>query len=78
MRAHALGIALLLVGTISCTSSQPTPAPTVVKRVPVKDEEGNELTEPEKVRSKQVRIDNGGVKTVTIGNINGDYALGCT
>jgi hypothetical protein len=81
MSVQALGITLLLLGTISCTSSQPTPAPaaasTVVKPVPVKDEEGNELTEPEKVRSKQVQIDNRGVKTVTVGNTNGDYVLSC-
>ena len=78
-KAQALGIALLLLGTLSCTSSQPIPAsaPTVVKPVPVKDEEGNELTEPEKVRSKQVQNDKRGVKTVTVGNANGDYALGC-
>ena len=74
------GIALLLLGTISCTSSKPpTPAaaPTVVKQVLPKDEQGNELTEPEKVRSKQVQIDNRGVKTITVGNENGDYVLSC-
>jgi hypothetical protein len=77
--AQAFSIALLLLGTFSCTSSQPTPAPApaVVKPVPVKDEEGNVLTEPEKVRSKQVQNDNRGVKLVTVGNVNGDYALGC-
>src|ERR1700720_1619337 len=76
-KAQAFGIALLLLGTFSCTSSQPTLAPAVVKSVPVKDEEGNVLMEPEKVRSKEVQNDNRGVKIVTVGNVNGDYALGC-
>ena len=78
-KAQGFGIALLLLGTLSCSSSKPTPtpAPTIVKPVPVKDEEGNALTEPEKVRSKQVQNDNLGVKIVTVGNVNGDYALGC-
>jgi hypothetical protein len=30
---------------------------------------------PEMVRSEQVQNDNHGVKTVTVGNANGDYAL---
>ena len=81
MKAHGLGMALLLVGTISCTSSRPTPepaaAPAVVKVIPVKDEDGNELTEPEKVRSKQVQNDNRGVKIISVGNANGSYVLGC-
>jgi hypothetical protein len=78
-KAQALGIALLFLGALSCRSSQPTtaPAPAVVKPVPVKDEEGNELTEPEKVRSEQVQNDNRGVKTVTVGNVNGNYVLSC-
>lgn len=79
MTTKAFTIVALLLGTISCTSSQPTPAaaPAVVKPVPVKDEEGNVLTEPEKVRSKQVQNDNRGVKIVTVGNANGNYTLGC-
>jgi hypothetical protein len=83
MAKHALtlGIALLFLGTLSCTSSQPAPAtaPVAINPVPVKDEEGNELTEPEKVRSKQVQIDNSrGVKVVIVGNVNGEYTLGCS
>lgn len=76
-KEQAFGLALLLLGTLSCTSPQPTPARTVVKPVPVKDENGNELTEPQKVRSKQVQNDNHGVKRITVGNVNGDYVLGC-
>jgi hypothetical protein len=40
-----------------------------------KDEQGNDLVMPEMVRSEQVQNDNHGVKTVTVGNANGDYAL---
>lgn len=71
---------LLTLGLLSCTSTTPTstPAvPAVVKHVVPKDEEGHEMIEPERVRSKQVQIDNRGVKTVTMGNANGEYALGC-
>jgi hypothetical protein len=78
--AQALGVALIFLGTLACTRSQPTTsatAPVTVKPVPLKDEEGNKLSEPEKVRSRQVQTDNRGVKIVTVGNFNGDYALGC-
>ena len=78
--ARALGVALLLLGTFACTPSQPTTsaaAPVTAKPVPVKDEQGNDLTEPGKVRSKRIQTDNRQVKTVTVGNANGDYVLGC-
>jgi hypothetical protein len=80
MKAKLFGVAVFLFGTLSCTSSKPTPpaeVPAVVKRIIPKDESGKELTEPEIVRSKQVQIDNRGIKTITVGNANGDYALSC-
>ncbi len=80
MKTQRVSIALLFViGTLSCTSGKPTTlaaTPAVVKPQLPKDEQGNDLSMPEIVRSKQVQIDHE-IKTVTVGNANGDYVLSC-
>lgn len=78
--AKQIGILLLVGGMLSCTSQGPTPA-RVVAAIPVKpalpkDEKGFDLPIPEIVHSRQVRIV-GDLKTVTVGNGNGDYNLFC-
>ncbi|MCU1304933.1 MAG: hypothetical protein JWQ87_5217 [Candidatus Sulfotelmatobacter sp.] len=72
-------IAVLAIGTLSCTSSKSTPAatPAVAKPTLPKDEQGNDLLMPEIVRAEQVQTDNHGVKTITVGNANGEYVLSC-
>jgi len=79
MRAQLLSMALLLIGILSCDSSKPTPTPVapIAAKPVVRDEQGNELIEPEVVRSKQVQNDNRDVKTVIVGNANGEYVLSC-
>lgn len=79
-RVVAIAYAVFLIGTVACTSSKPAspaPVPAVAKPALPKDEKGTELTEPEIVRSKQVQIDNRDRKTLTVGNVNGDYVLAC-
>jgi hypothetical protein len=78
-RHCGFGIVLLIAGLLSCTHS---PNPPVVAASPSKpalpkDENGNDLPMPEIVHSKEVRIDGGGVKTVIVGNDNGEYNLFC-
>jgi hypothetical protein len=80
MQAQRLSIALLIVGTLSCTSSKPTlqaASPAAVRPSLPRDEQGNELPTPEIVHAEQVQNDNRGVKTITVGNANGDYVLAC-
>jgi len=78
----SVGVVLLLtLCCTSCTSSKPSSPPlanpTPVKAYVPEDEQGNELTPPEIVRSKQVQNDNRGVKTLTVGNDKGDCVLSC-
>jgi hypothetical protein len=79
--AEQIGIALLAVGMLSCKSQAPTPVvattPNVSKPASPKDENGIDLPMPEIVRSKKVSIVGSGVKTLTVGNANGDYILFC-
>jgi hypothetical protein len=80
--ADQIGIALLAVVMLSCTSQRPTPPVAIANTTPAKpalpkDENGVELPMPELVRSKKVSIEGSGVKTVTVGNANGDYNLFC-
>jgi hypothetical protein len=80
--AEQIGIALLAVAMLSCTSQAPTPAAAttpIVNKKPAlpKDENGMDLPIPEIVRSKKVSIEGSGVKTLTVGNANGDYNLFC-
>ena len=77
MKTWRIGIVLLLIGILSCTSSTPIANPTVTRPPLPKDEQGNELPIPEIVRSQQVQNDNRGIKIVTLGNTNGDYVLSC-
>jgi hypothetical protein len=79
--AEQIGIALLTVGMLSCKSQAPAPVtattPVVSKPALPKDENGIDLPMPETVRSKKVSIEGSGVKTLTVGNANGDYILFC-
>lgn len=70
---------LLIAGMLSCThsASPPVVAASPSKPALPKDESGNDLAMPEIVHSKEVRIDDGGVKTVIVGNENGEYDLFC-
>lgn len=83
MRTERWSIPLLLIlGLLSCTSTKPTtpraPSMSPAVKTPLpKDERGNELTLPEIVRSERVQNDNGGVKTITVGNDKGEYVLSC-
>lgn len=74
-----IGIAVLVVGMLSCKSQSPTPStatnPTPSKPVLAKDENGDDLPMPKIVPARQVHI--GDVKTVIVGNDNGEYALFC-
>jgi hypothetical protein len=76
-----IGIAVLVVGMLSCNSQSPAPiakaSPTPVKPALPKDENGNDLPVPEIVHARQVRIESGDVKTVIVGNDNGEYTLFC-
>src|SRR5215469_10237882 len=75
-----IGIFLLVAAILSCKSQAPSAPPvaaaTPTKPVLPKDENGVDLPVPEIVHSKQVRIV-GDLKTVTVGNANGDYSLFC-
>jgi len=76
-----VGIAVLIVGILSCNSQSPAPivaansAPT--KPALPKDENGNDLQMPEIVHARQVHFERGDVKTVIVGNDNGEYTLFC-
>jgi hypothetical protein len=79
--AEQIGISLLALAMLSCKSQAPTPAvaattPIVSKPALPKDENGIDLRMPEIVRSRKVSIE-GGLKTITVGNANGDYTLFC-
>jgi len=63
---------------VACASSKPAPPASTVKSSLPKDEQGNDLPIPEIVRAERVQIDNRGVKTITVGNDNGEYVLSCT
>ena len=75
-----IGIAVLVMVMLSCKSS-PTPStatnPAPTKPTLPKDENGNNLQMPEIVHARQVHIDPGDVKTVIVGNNNGEYTLFC-
>jgi hypothetical protein len=74
-----IGSAVLVVGMLSCTSQSPTPSAktnaTPSKPALPKDENGDVLPMPEIVHARQVHI--GEVKTVIVGNDNGEYTLFC-
>lgn len=77
-----IGIALLMLGLLSCKSQAPThpdtaASPTANKPALPKDENGYDLTLPEIVHSKEVRIEGGDLKAVIVGNENGEYNLFC-
>src|SRR5579864_5022441 len=76
-----IGIAVLVVGMLSCNSQSPTTiakaSPTPAKPALPKDENGNDLPVPEIVHARQVHIENGDVKSVIVGNDNGEYTLFC-
>ncbi len=76
-----IGIAVLVVGMLSCNSQSPTPI-TATKPAPTKpalpkDENGTDLPMPEIVHARQIHIESGDVKTVIVGNDNGEYTLFC-
>jgi hypothetical protein len=75
-----IGIAVLVVLTLSCKSS-PAPStatnPSRTKPALPKDENGNDLQMPEIVHVRQVHIESGDVKSVIVGNDNGEYTLFC-
>jgi hypothetical protein len=75
-----IGIAVLVAVMLSCKSS-PTPSatanPALAKPALPKDENGNDLQMPEIVHARQVRIESGDVKSVIVGNDNGEYTLFC-
>ena len=71
---------MLALVMLSCTSQKPAPPSTtsaLVKTLSPKDEQGNDLAIPEIVRAERVQNDNRGVKTITVGNSNGEYVLSC-
>lgn len=74
-----IGIAVLVAAILSCSSRSPTPSattnPTPSKPALPKDENGDVLPVPEIVHVRQVHI--GDVKTVIVGNDNGEYTLFC-
>ncbi|HEV7674579.1 MAG TPA: hypothetical protein VGQ12_08615 [Candidatus Angelobacter sp.] len=76
-----IGIAVLVAGMLSCSSQSPAPiakaSPTPAKPALPKDENGNDLQMPEIVHARQVRIESGDVKSVIVGNDNGEYSLFC-
>jgi len=80
--AEQIGIALLTVAMLSCKSQAPASpvaatTPIVSKTALPKDENGIDLPMPEIVRSKKVNIEANDLKTITVGNTNGDYILFC-
>ena len=80
MQAWRVSILLLVLGMLSCTRANQNPqtaSPAAVKPFIAKDEQGNELTIPEIVRSERVQNDNRGLMWVTVGNSGGDYVLAC-
>jgi hypothetical protein len=85
MKTQCIGIAILFVGMLSCTSGTQTPKPVATPastaapaQQPLpRDENGNDLLVPEIVHSRQVRIEGSDVKTVIVGNENGEYDLFC-
>jgi len=68
----ALSALLLLFGLVSCKPMDKTAAP-VTKAEPIDPE----IIAPETVRPRHMQNDNHGIKTLTIGNANGDYVLSC-
>jgi len=62
---------------IPTQAPKPIVTPAVSKPALPKDEQGNDLPIPEIVHSRQVRIEGGDVKTVIVGNDNGEYELFC-
>jgi hypothetical protein len=76
-----IATAVLVAGRLSCKSQLPTPIaatnPTPAKPVLPRDENGNDLPMPEIVHARQVHIESGDVKTVIVGNDNGEYTLFC-
>ena len=81
-RARRIGVLLLVMGMVSCKSQLPPPPAVAATPVPAKpalpkDENGYDLPIPEIVRSRQVRIENGDLKIVIVGNNNGEYTLFC-
>jgi hypothetical protein len=76
-----IGIAVLVVGMLSCKSQSPTSSATTnpahSKPALPKDENGRDLPMPEIVHARQVHIESGDVKRVKVGNDNGEYTLFC-